>query len=141
SVRALIASLAPRGSCAWTARSRSATPTASRAGGPVRSCAANRSSSASPSSGPSGAPREGLAGTAGEGLRGLWRRDGKRRSFPQCGQELCAAEHPLELLAPLVAVEPLDARVGRVARHLLDAEVPVGEARDLRQVRDRDHLC
>ena len=28
----------------------------------------------------------------------------------------------------------------RVARHLLDAEVPVGEARDLRQVRDRDHL-
>ena len=34
----------------------------------------------------------------------------------------------------------LDPRVRRVARHLLDAEVPLGEARDLREVRDRDHL-
>ena len=30
--------------------------------------------------------------------------------------------------------------MGRVAGHLLDAEVAIGEARDLRQVRDRDHL-
>ncbi len=27
-----------------------------------------------------------------------------------------------------------------VARHLLDAKVPVGDARDLRQVGDREHL-
>ena len=39
-----------------------------------------------------------------------------------------------------VVVELRDARVRRVARHLLDAEVAVGERRDLRQVRDRDHL-
>ena len=38
------------------------------------------------------------------------------------------------------ADELLDARVGRVAGDLLDPEVPVGAARDLRQVRDRDHL-
>ena len=34
----------------------------------------------------------------------------------------------------------LDRRVGRVARDLLDAEMPVGERRDLRQVGDRHHL-
>ena len=34
----------------------------------------------------------------------------------------------------------LDARVRRVAGHLLDPEMPVGNARDLRKVRDREHL-
>ena len=34
----------------------------------------------------------------------------------------------------------LDARVRRIARDLFDAEVAVGDACDLRQVRDRDHL-
>ena len=38
------------------------------------------------------------------------------------------------------ARELLDPRVRRVARHLLDPEVPLGDARDLRQVRDRDDL-
>ena len=55
-------------------------------------------------------------------------------------EELGAAEHPLELVAALVVVEPLDPRVRRVARDLLDPEVAVGDARDLRQVRDRDDL-
>src|SRR5215213_4904023 len=56
------------------------------------------------------------------------------------GEELAAAEHPLELVAPLGLVERLDRRVRRVARDLLDAEVAVRDARDLRQVRDRDDL-
>ena len=54
--------------------------------------------------------------------------------------ELLAAEHPLELVAPLRVVEDRDPRVGRVARHLLDPEMLVGDVRDLRQVRDRQHL-
>src|SRR5579884_3077786 len=56
------------------------------------------------------------------------------------GEELAAAEHPLELRLPLLLAELLDARVRRLPRRLLDAEVAVGERRDLRQVRDRDHL-
>src|SRR5579862_3502550 len=52
-------------------------------------------------------------------------------SLAQRGEELGAAEHALELL---------DTGVGRVSGHLLDPEVTVGEARDRRQVRDRDHL-
>src|SRR5262245_16823305 len=56
------------------------------------------------------------------------------------GQELAPAEHPLELVPPLVRAELLDPGVRRVAGDLLDAEVPVGAARDLRQVGDRDHL-
>ena len=55
-------------------------------------------------------------------------------------EELFAAEHPLQLVAALGVVEQLDARARRVAGHLLDAEVALGEARDLRQVRDRDDL-
>ena len=51
-----------------------------------------------------------------------------------------AAQHPLQLVAALGVVERLDPRVGRVAGHLLDPEVRVGDARDLRQVRDREHL-
>ena len=60
------------------------------------------------------------------------------RRSPHRLQELLAAEHPLQLLAALALVEQLDARVRRVAGDLLDPEVAVGEARDLRQVRDRD---
>src|SRR3954447_25220866 len=56
------------------------------------------------------------------------------------GQELGAAEHPLELLVSLGHVQLGDARVSRVAGALVDAETPVGAAGDLRQVRDRDHL-
>src|SRR6185437_14948818 len=55
-------------------------------------------------------------------------------------EELRAAEHPLELLAPAARVQGVDARMGRVAGHLLDAEVALGGARDLGQVRDRHHL-
>ena len=36
--------------------------------------------------------------------------------------------------------KPLDLRVRRVAGHLLDAEVGIGRARDLREVRDREEL-
>src|SRR5437764_7423176 len=61
-------------------------------------------------------------------------------SVSERGDELAAAEHPLKLLAPLVGAELLDPRVRRVAGHLLDAEVPVGEARDLWEVRDRHDL-
>ena len=43
-----------------------------------------------------------------------------RRSVRHGADELLAAEHPLELVAPLRVVEDRDARVGRVARHLLD---------------------
>ena len=50
------------------------------------------------------------------------------------------AEHPLDLVATLRVVEVLDRRVRRVTRHLLDTEVAVGNTRDLRQVRDGDHL-
>ena len=54
--------------------------------------------------------------------------------------ELGAARHALDLLAAKELVELFDPRVRRVARDLLDAEVVVGDARDLRQVRDREHL-
>src|SRR6476659_7593815 len=52
---------------------------------------------------------------------------GRRASAADRREELAAAEHPLELGFPLRLVELLDARVRRVARRLLDAEVPVGE--------------
>ena len=55
-------------------------------------------------------------------------------------RELSTAEHTLELVLPLRFGQLLDSRVGGVARHLLDAKVPVGDACDLRQVRDREHL-
>src|SRR5438067_1176771 len=55
-------------------------------------------------------------------------------------EALLAGEHPLERALPLLVGELGDARVSRVARHLLDPEMAVGEYRDLRQVRDRDHL-
>src|SRR5579862_3194903 len=42
------------------------------------------------------------------------------------GEELLAAEHPLELGLALLVAELLDPRVGRVARCLLHAEVTVG---------------
>src|SRR6185295_8712008 len=54
--------------------------------------------------------------------------------------ELRAAGHPLDLLPAKKLVELFDVRVRRVARDLLDAEVAVGDARDLRQVRDRENL-
>ena len=54
--------------------------------------------------------------------------------------ELLAAEHSLQLVATLRVVERDDARVRRVALDLLDAEMLVGDARDLRQMRDRQHL-
>ena len=54
--------------------------------------------------------------------------------------ELRAARHPLDLLATEQIVELLDARVRGVAGHLLDPEVRVRDARDLRKVRDGEHL-
>src|SRR3954454_15708476 len=62
------------------------------------------------------------------------------RSAAYRGKELLPAEHALELGLALGLVELLDPRVRRIAGHLLDPEVPVGDGRDLRQVRDRDHL-
>ena len=55
-------------------------------------------------------------------------------------EKLAAAEHTLDLRTPLVVAELANTRVRRIAGHLLDAEVPLCAARDLRQVRDRDHL-
>src|SRR5438876_4582043 len=55
-------------------------------------------------------------------------------------KELLAAEHAPQLLLPLGLPQALDPRVRRIAGDLLDAKVAVGEARDLRQMRDRDHL-
>src|SRR5512146_1066546 len=55
-------------------------------------------------------------------------------------EELLAAQHPLDLLAALLLAESRDARMSGVASDLLDAEVAVGERRNLRQVGDRDHL-
>src|SRR5690242_17061377 len=55
-------------------------------------------------------------------------------------EELGAAQHALELVAALEVVESSDRRVRRVAGDLLHAEVPLGGARDLGQVRDRDDL-
>src|SRR4051812_9029630 len=63
-----------------------------------------------------------------------------RRSFGDARQELAAPEHALELVAALGIVEDLDARVRGIAFDLLDAEVPLREACDLRQVRDRHDL-
>ncbi len=54
--------------------------------------------------------------------------------------ELGAAGHALDLLAAQELVELLDARVCRVAGNLLDAEVRVRDARDLWEMRDREHL-
>src|SRR3990170_5129022 len=59
---------------------------------------------------------------------------GKRR------EELRAAGHALELLTTQEVVELLDPRVGRVSRDLLHSEVAIGHARDLREVRDCEHL-
>src|SRR5688572_25943801 len=56
------------------------------------------------------------------------------------GDELGAARHPLDLLAPEEIVELLDAGVRRVARHLLDSEVGIRDTRDLGKVRDRQYL-
>src|SRR5439155_19451664 len=64
----------------------------------------------------------------------------RTRSAAYRGKELLAAEHALELDLPRPGRELLDAGVRRVARDLLDAEMPVGERGDLRQVRDRDDL-
>ena len=55
-------------------------------------------------------------------------------------EELAAAEHAFQLLAPLVFVQGRDPSVRRVAGHLVDAEVPIGDARDLRQMSDRQDL-
>src|SRR5437868_10266082 len=65
----------------------------------------------------------------------------RTRSATYRGKELLPAEHALDLGLALVVVEPVDARVRRIAGDLLDAEVTVGDGRDLRQVRDRDDLC
>src|SRR5438876_1886077 len=67
-------------------------------------------------------------------------RAGGRLAGADGREELLAAEHALELGLPLGLVELLDARVRRVAGRLLDAEVPVGERGDLREVRDRHDL-
>src|SRR5262249_50181976 len=56
------------------------------------------------------------------------------------GEEVPTAEHSLQLALPFVAFQLLDLRVRRVAGNLLDAEMPLGEAGDLRKVSDRDHL-
>src|SRR5262252_2289436 len=55
-------------------------------------------------------------------------------------EEVTPAQHPLELLLPLGAVEGRDPRVRRVTGNLLDPEVAFGQPRDLREVSDRDHL-
>src|SRR5262249_36732541 len=55
-------------------------------------------------------------------------------------QEILAAEHAFQLALALGTFECLDSRVRRVAGDLLAGEVPVAQARDLGQVRDRDHL-
>ena len=64
----------------------------------------------------------------------------ERSSAVTALDELLAAEHALELVAALRIVEHGDPRVRRVARNLLDAQVLVGDARDLRQVGDRQDL-
>src|SRR5207247_9273730 len=56
------------------------------------------------------------------------------------GDALLSAEHPPHLFPALLVVQRLDPRVCRVARDLLDAEVAVRDARDLREMRDRDDL-
>src|SRR2546423_5083890 len=56
------------------------------------------------------------------------------------GQELLAAEHTLNFLAPIRLPERFDASVGRIAGHLLDPEMSVCTARNLRQVGDRQYL-
>src|SRR5262245_46965460 len=67
-------------------------------------------------------------------------RRGRALAFGERGDELRAAGHPLELLSADEVVQLLDARVRGVSRDLLDAEVRVGDARDLWEVRDREHL-
>src|SRR6476661_6862856 len=62
------------------------------------------------------------------------------RSFAHAREELAASEHALQLVAALGFVERLDARMRRVARNLLDSEVTIGDAGDLRKVGDRDDL-
>src|SRR6185312_12719778 len=62
------------------------------------------------------------------------------RSLAHAREELAAAEHALQLVAALCFVERLDARMRRVARNLFDAEVTLGDTRDLRKVGDRDDL-
>src|SRR3954453_11250514 len=50
-------------------------------------------------------------------------------------------EHPAQLLDDFCAFELGDGRAGEViGTRLLDAEVSLGERRDLRQVRDAEHL-
>src|SRR5207253_5029575 len=55
-------------------------------------------------------------------------------------EELLTAEHPLEFLTAFLVAEGVDARVGRIARDLLHAEVSIRDARDLGEVRDRHDL-
>jgi hypothetical protein len=55
-------------------------------------------------------------------------------------EELTAAEHPLELSAPVAVLQHLDPCMRRVTRNLLDAEMSIRKARDLGQVGDRDDL-
>src|SRR3954454_13507805 len=62
------------------------------------------------------------------------------RSAAYRGKELLPAEHALELGLTLGLVELLDPRVRRIAGHLLDPEVPIGDGRDLRQRRDVAHV-
>src|SRR5581483_10774059 len=64
----------------------------------------------------------------------------RTRSAAYRGKELLSTQHALDLGLAFVLAEPVDTGVRRVARDLLDAEVPVCDGRDLRQVRDGDDL-
>ena len=63
-----------------------------------------------------------------------------RASSQPLGRAGLGAQHARELVVDLAPREPLDARHGRLAGLLHDPEVPVGERRDLRQVRDAHDL-
>src|SRR5687767_9091972 len=68
---------------------------------------------------PKKSKRGGVGGKKGSPPRE--RAEGERRSF-KGRKELAAAEHPLDLVAPLGVVEQVDTRVSGVAGNLLDAE-------------------
>src|SRR5262245_57428381 len=93
-----------------------------------------RARAASPAPQP-GAPAGGRTPRAPRGLRSSRARTARPRrvrsppsavlDLAERGEELASAEHAFELLAAFLVRKALDARVGRIPRHLFDPEMTI----------------